>query len=448
MPPPALPPGWSVRRPLPGATRPAWLVRDPAGALLVARLATGTAALPAAAAGAPLAGTRCLPERGLALTPFAPGGGLDRLLRRRGPLDDDEAVDVAGTLVAALRALHAAGARHPRLHAGSVLLASGGRVVLDDAPLVVAGPGPGSDDLAALAAVLRAAAPGSVAAGLLGDAADAGAVDLTGLAGALAGLASRPVRRYGDLAGVGPLRREPATATSGGPPGGPQAVLGALRAARGTRATGAHAAARVAVLAGVALLVVVAARAVEHRGGSGAAARSAQPALTAKAPAPPAAAGPRAVRARGEAAVTGDPRGLGVRSVGGAGWPAVVSALDGGWAAALAQGSTAALAVVDVPGSAQARTDGALLAALRARGLRAAGLRLVLRSVRPVRRQGQLVVLAVCDTRPAYWLLDAGGRVVAREPARAASAWRLSLAPAPTPLGWAVDATVAAVGCA
>jgi hypothetical protein len=123
-------------------------------------------------------------------------------------------------------------------------------------------------------------------------------------------------------------------------------------------------------------------------------------------------------------------------------WAGVLRGLDRQRASAFGSGQPARLGGVYQPGSAAWREDVADLARLRAAGLRAQGLRLVVTSV-AVRQVAQgRVVLDVVDRMPSYELVDAEGRVVRRDPGRGDRLWQVTLVPADEQAGaGAWDAT-------
>jgi hypothetical protein len=110
-----------------------------------------------------------------------------------------------------------------------------------------------------------------------------------------------------------------------------------------------------------------------------------------------------------------------------AGWVAVLAALDSARSRAFAAADEAALSAVYLPASPAGRRDAAELARLAGAGVRAAGLRLDTTSVRLVSRSPGRVQLSVTDVLPAYRLVDARGRVVARPAGRGARTWTVVL---------------------
>jgi hypothetical protein len=110
-----------------------------------------------------------------------------------------------------------------------------------------------------------------------------------------------------------------------------------------------------------------------------------------------------------------------------AGWVAVLAALDTARSRAFAAGDEAALSAVYLAASPAGHRDAAELARLAGAGVRAAGLRLDTTSVRLVGRSPGRVQLSVTDVLPAYRLVDARGRVVARPVGRGARTWTVVL---------------------
>jgi hypothetical protein len=109
------------------------------------------------------------------------------------------------------------------------------------------------------------------------------------------------------------------------------------------------------------------------------------------------------------------------------GWVAVLAALDTARSRAFAAGDAAGLSAVYLPAAPAGRRDAAELARLAGAGVRAAGLRLDATSVRLVGRSPGRVQLSVTDVLPAYRLVDARGRVVARPAGRGARTWTVVL---------------------
>ena len=159
-----------------------------------------------------------------------------------------------------------------------------------------------------------------------------------------------------------------------------------------------------------------------------------------------AAAGPRPVgadRSAGPSASspTATPWASRAASEGGepaGGWVAVLAALDSARSQAFARGDEAALSAVYLPASPAGRRDAAELARLAGAGVRAAGLRLDTTSVRLVGRSPGRVQLSVTDVLPAYRLVDARGRVVARPAGRGARTWTVVLGRAGPRSPWRV----------
>jgi hypothetical protein len=110
-----------------------------------------------------------------------------------------------------------------------------------------------------------------------------------------------------------------------------------------------------------------------------------------------------------------------------AGWVAVLAALDTARSRAFAEGDEAALSAVYLTGSPAGRRDAAVLSRLAGAGVRAAGLRLDTTAVRLVGRSPGRVQLRVTDVLPAYRLLDARGRLVARPAGRGPRTWTVVL---------------------
>jgi hypothetical protein len=108
-------------------------------------------------------------------------------------------------------------------------------------------------------------------------------------------------------------------------------------------------------------------------------------------------------------------------------WRQVLTALDQARSAAFAHPDVTALAAVDTPAGPAYRYDAAAVSSLRARGLHAVGLRLVLRSVVVESATSQRATLRVTDQLIPYELRDAGGALVRKVPGRALSGHRLEL---------------------
>ncbi len=107
-------------------------------------------------------------------------------------------------------------------------------------------------------------------------------------------------------------------------------------------------------------------------------------------------------------------------------WSQVLARLDTAWAAAFEQPETG-FGAVDAPTGPAYRADTEAAASLRARGLHAAGLRLVLMSVGVESASPQRVILRVTDRRSSYELRDRSGAVVTRVAARGSAAHRIEL---------------------
>ncbi len=108
-------------------------------------------------------------------------------------------------------------------------------------------------------------------------------------------------------------------------------------------------------------------------------------------------------------------------SAGAADWRQVLTRLDTAWSRGFDQPDVG-FADVDAPGSSALRYDTAAAAALRARGVHAAGLRLALDQVAVESVTASRASLRVEDRRSAYQLRNARGELVSSVPARG-SAW-------------------------
>lgn len=87
---------------------------------------------------------------------YAPGGGLDALLARRGELDDGEIVTLVLPLADALAAAHVRGLAHRRISVGNVVFGHDGRPMLTDATLSTGDDDGAAQDVAALVGVATA----------------------------------------------------------------------------------------------------------------------------------------------------------------------------------------------------------------------------------------------------------------------------------------------------
>jgi hypothetical protein len=176
---------------------------------------------------------------------------------------------------------------------------------------------------------------------------------------------------------------------------------------------------RAIALAGLALVVVVGIARVAETGAVGAGARTgwelaggtaggAVPGSTAQAPRP----GPEAVNDSS----TGSPD-----------WWAVLAELDRRRGRALSALDSDLIAHYALRGSAAWESDAALLADLRARGLRPQGLTSRVVAVERSEGSGDRVRVQVVDQRSAYTLVDAQGAVVESVPEAGLTRWWVTL---------------------
>jgi hypothetical protein len=117
-----------------------------------------------------------------------------------------------------------------------------------------------------------------------------------------------------------------------------------------------------------------------------------------------------------------------VATAGGPDWRQVLTTLDRARSAAFARPDVAALSAVDAPGGAAYRYDAAAVSSMRARGVHAGELRLVLESVAVESASPRRAVLRVTDRLLPYQLRDATGTVVSNVAGRASATHRIELA--------------------
>ncbi len=333
-----------------------------------------------------------------AVNRFAPHGGLDGLLARRGALAAGEVSTVVLAVGRALAAMHARGRAHGSVRAAAVLLDTGLRVLLD-ASLGRPSAGPDrlqAEDVRALGALALELLAGDVPRELracLSAATDPdpalrpAAPDLVRLVVAavppealrLTAGPERPVRPP-----VGPSRPAP------------------RRRHRGARPARCWRPVVLPVLAAVVLLALaVLAGAAWARFSDG----SEVVPQALDAPARPTA--PTATSAPD--------------------WAQLLDDLDAARAAAFADADDHALSSADAPGSPAMVRDLAAVRALAAHGVQARGFRIALLSVQPLSVGPRVAVLDVTDRRAGYDLVDATGAVVSSQPARGPARWLVDL---------------------
>ena len=302
----------------------------------------------------------------------SPSTGLHLLARRR-LLSAGEVVTLGVALCWALAHAHAAGITHGRICDADVLIGPDGRPVLTGVGVsgVLGAPGDPEGDVRALERMLASLLDhASAAAGRVSEALTAGSPSAAGLAALLAGSApAEPLQL--DAAGpaseeVSPRRRYLGPRLPG---------LGRVRPRMLAAGTGV-------VLLGA--LVGWASAPGPHSKGA-----------AAPSPGPPARSVPQEVD-----------------------WRQVLAKLDLARSAVFERPGELDFAGVDVPGSQAYRYDTAAVAALRAHGVHAVGLRLVLESVRVESATARRVTLRVTDRRLGYELRDGSGKLVSRAPAR------------------------------
>lgn len=120
-------------------------------------------------------------------------------------------------------------------------------------------------------------------------------------------------------------------------------------------------------------------------------------------------------------------RAQGSRTAGAVDWRAVLSDLDSRRAAAYAAGEARDLAEIYTVGSPAARRDLSAFEGVRARGLRAIGMRQVLVDVAAVKEVPHGTSVEIVDRMPVVQLVDGAGKVRERRPARGARRWQVSL---------------------
>jgi len=139
-----------------------------------------------------------------------------------------------------------------------------------------------------------------------------------------------------------------------------------------------------------------------------------------------------------EASLAG-PKAVDHRSSGSPDWWEVLAELDRRRAQALTALDTDRIEDYAQPGSAAWQSDTALVADLRARGLRPQGLTSRVLAVERAESSGSQAQVQVVDQRSAYTLVDAQGSVVESVPEAALTRWSVTLAEDPGgPPGWRV----------
>ena len=312
----------------------------------------------------------------------APSTGLHRLARRR-LLSAGEVVTLGVALCWALAHAHAAGITHGRICDADVLIGPDGRPVLTGVGVsgVLGAPGDPEGDVRALERMLASLLDhASAAAGRVSEALSAGSPTAAGLAALLAGSAPAEPLQLDD---AGPASEEvPPRRRYLGPrlPG-----LGRVRPRMLAAGTG------VVLLGALAGLGQRSGPALERR-------RRAQPRPA------------RAARCRR-------------RWTGGRSWRSWI------WRARrCSSGPVSWISAASMSrGVRRTGYDTAAVAALRAHGVHAVGLRLVLESVRVESATARRVTLRVTDRRLAYELREGSGKLVSRTPARGAAAHVIEL---------------------
>ena len=290
----------------------------------------------------------------------SPSVGLHALARTR-LLSAGEVVTVGVALCWALAHAHESGIVHGRLRDADVLIGPDGRPVLTGVGVlgVLGAPGDAGSDVRSLERMLASLLDRSSAgAQRVAEALAAGSASATGLAAALAASApAEPIRVGGPGADV---------VVPGRPARRPRLRLPLPGRVR-PRVLGAG--------AGIVLLgaLVGWASAPDSR------------------PARPPLAGQQGID-----------------------WQLVLTKLDLARAAGFERADPAALAAFDLPGSQAYRYDAAAVAALRAHGAHAVGLRMALQSVRVEALTSRRATLRVTDRRLPYELRDGRGAVVGR----------------------------------
>jgi hypothetical protein len=307
-----------------------------------------------------------------------PALGLHLLARRR-LLAAGEVVTLGVALCWALAQAHAAGIAHGRLSDADVLLGPDGRPVLTGVGVmgVLGAPGDPEADVRALERMLASLLDReSAAASRVAEALAACSSSAAELAALLAGSAQAVSIRL-DESGSKPAA-EP------------------VRRSRPGRRTKRIRPRMLAAGAGVLLLGAL----VGWAGAPG--------------PHPKAAAAGPPVK----------PASTGQQSVD---WSQVLTTLDAARSAAFERPDSVGFERVDVPASQAERYDAAAKASLRAHGVHAVGLRIVLETVHVESATAHRVTLRVTDRRPGYELRDRQGKLVSRAPARATAAHVITL---------------------
>ena len=352
--------------------------------------------------------------RPLLVSAAAPHGDLVALLRRRRALTPPEVSMLAVTLARALAAVHARGLVHGAVGPEGVLLGAEARPSLD-ASVMAAPPRPGAaaaDDVRDLGRLLVAAAGDDLPMALrvlVSAAVDPSpalrplAVDV--VREAMTAVPPAPLRLRSDEPDEGPpeprgraeRRLRAARAGRRAPRLAARAGAWLAAAVRPGRGPGRLVGVTAAGAAGLAALVAVLFLAHGHER------------VAAASPPPPA----------------------------GVDWAVVLDGLDRAREAAFTSADPARLAGVDLPGSSADAADRSAVARLATAGVRARGLRDVVRSVRVVDASVDRTVLDVRDERSAYDLVDATGTAVGHQPSRGVADWQVVLRR--TPAGWRVS---------
>ena len=333
-----------------------------------------------------------------AVNRFAPHGGLDGLLVRRGALAAGEVSTVVLAVGRALAAMHAQGRAHGSVRAGAVLLDTGLRPLLD-ASLGRPCAGPDrlqAEDVRALGALavelLAGDVPGELRACL--SAATDPDPALRPAATELVRLVVAAVPPEALRLTAGPERAVPPPVARSRP--------APRRRHRGARPVRQWRPIALPVLGAVLLLALaVLAGAAWARFSDGTEVVPQALDVPARTAAPTATSPPD--------------------------WASVLDDLDTARAAAFADADDHALSSADAPGSPAMVRDLAAVRALVARGVQAEGFRIAVLSVQPLSVGPQVAVLDVTDRRAGYELVDATGTVVSSQPARSTARWRVEL---------------------
>ncbi len=333
-----------------------------------------------------------------AVNRFAPHGGLDGLLARRGALAAGEVSTVVLAVGRALAAMHAQGRAHGSVRTGAVLLDTGLRPLLD-ASLGRPSSGPDllrAEDVRALGALAVELVAGDVPDELRACLSAASDPDP-----ALRPVAADLVRLV--VAAVPPE----ALRLTAGPERPVAPPVGRIRPVPRRRHRGAGPARRwrPAVLP---VLVVVVLLALAVLAGAAWARMSDGSEVVPQALDAP---------ARTTAPTATSPPG----------WAQLLDDLDSARAAAFADADDHALSSADAPGSPAMARDLAAVRALAAHGVQAKGFRITVLSVRALSVGPQVAVLDVTDRRAGYDLVDGTGAVVSSQPARGPARWLVDL---------------------